>query len=112
MPLKYDGDIAVDFFKVLSNKHVPTMMYFFARYGNGMTQVNSIIGFGENSPRGPLHIKIKAIIDELGVFEFCRIAQILWAAQLKSDGLPLVGALDFTYEDHYQQFLPPRPTSN
>lgn len=112
MPLYYNGNIEEDIFPVLGARHAPMMLFVCSNVGYGAVQQMAVTG-GVGAQQGIAFIpQINYMVGELGIHEFCRMVQVLWAAKSKANGLPLVGAFDLTYDDQYQHLLPPRPTSN
>jgi hypothetical protein len=94
MPLYYQGDLDKDLASLEGLDYVDAIKSLCQQFAYGAIQqiVLDRQGYDEFAKRNlPA---ILAFADSVGVKEFCRVVQILWAEQAKLNNYPMIGALD------------------
>lgn len=97
MPLYYQGDLDKDLASLEGLDYVGAIKSLCQQFAYGAIQ-QIVIDRQGYEPLAQCNLPaILAFADSIGVKEFCRVVQILWAEQARLHGYPMIGALDCSF---------------
>ena len=102
MPLYYNGDLDQDLQNISTLPHTSEIQHYAHVFAYGRLQQ---LARDRQCHKGAMDTyvanqclpSILELADRVGLSEFCRITQILWAKKSRDSGLPTGGAWDITF---------------
>lgn len=100
MGLYYQGDLDADLASLEGLQYVPAIKALLEWWAYGRIQQiatdRSDWHMTHEFDKNNAHL-VHSLADGIGVDEFCRVVQILWAEKSRIDGFPMIGALNMAF---------------
>jgi len=97
MGLYYQGDLDADLASLEGLQHVPAIKALLEWWAYGRIQQIAVDRsdwhMTHEFDKNNAHL-VRSLADSIGIDEFCRVVQILWAEKSRAEGLPTIGALN------------------
>lgn len=100
MPLYYQGNLDADLTSLEGLQYVPAIKALLKWWAYGRIQQIAVDRsdwhMGHEFDKINAHL-VRNLADGIGIDEFCRVVQILWAEKARADGYPMIGALNMAF---------------